>query len=257
MAQVPYSLHNKVIWPWIGVTGVQGQLCGLPCANRAHFLNLPELISLRLKMGDNYCLLWGLNETEHVEPGLIKAQKPLSLRNSQQRRRTQVQMSTAKCQGLRPKWQWVQRGKQMNSVMWHKDSSLCQPMCIIVAPWCYHGVKNFPRLGGIIAIGLWLVEHRFELLPSRLSAILRKFRTGTIDHGESLGQCRVPDGTHRTGALKEACDVTCAEGEHGLSLAVHLDVQIISVNQSRRDGGGDARSLFFEEGLVQGGNVRK
>lgn len=34
-----------------------------------------------------------------MEPGLIKAQKPLSLRNSQQRRKIQVQMFTAKCQG--------------------------------------------------------------------------------------------------------------------------------------------------------------
>lgn len=45
----------------------------------------------------------------------------------------------------------------------------------------------------------------------------------------SLDSCRVPDGTHRTGALKEVCDVTCAEGKHGHSLAVQLDVQIISI----------------------------
>lgn len=149
------------------------------------------------------------------------------------------------------KWQWVQRGEQMNSVMWHNDSSPCQPMYSIVAPRCYNGVKNFPQLGGIIAIGLWLVEHRFELLPSRLSAILLKFRTGTIGHGKSLGwprrepgsvasldSCRVPDGTYRTGALRDACDVTCAEGEHGHSLAVRLGVQIDHLDQSRRDGAG-------------------
>lgn len=38
-----------------------------------------------------------------MDPGLIKAQKPLSLRNSQQRRKIQVQMFTAKCQGPRPR----------------------------------------------------------------------------------------------------------------------------------------------------------
>lgn len=32
----------------------------------------------------------------------MKAQEPLSLRNSQQRRKIQVQMFTAKCQGPRP-----------------------------------------------------------------------------------------------------------------------------------------------------------
>lgn len=95
-------LRFLALWPWVGVTDVQGQLCGVPCANSTHFLSLPELISLRLETGDNYCLLWGLNETDHTEPGLIKARKPLSLRNSQQRRKIQVQMFTAKCQGPRP-----------------------------------------------------------------------------------------------------------------------------------------------------------
>lgn len=56
-----------------------------------------------------------------------------------------------------------------------------------MAPRRYNGIRNLPQRGGIIAIGLWLVEHRFELLPSRLSAVLLKFRTGTIDHGKSLG----------------------------------------------------------------------
>lgn len=54
----------------------------------------------------------------------------------------------------------------------------------------------------------------------------------------SLDSCRVPDSTHRTGALREACDIICAEGEHGQSLAVRLDVQIDHLHQSRRDGAG-------------------